>query len=291
MNTTRKRFVVCSLCLAMLFLASGPPLKSYAAAEIANLPRSPDICGPQVPADTGISYAADDFHGVFAYSTQAGVGAQIGLFSYRASSGNYLSNLWPYSPEIGAWLCQSGDILLFMNAYDDSPSWFNVVISEPGWSIITGYSTYSTYEVIASLPLLLYTIDFAGLPSSSTKQYVFRAQDCFHDYVQGTTVCSQWSPPLLLTAASNSYCQDGYVWREAYFFDHVCVQPWERDQAAYDNGQGLARGNSSRDQPNACSEGYVWREAWGGDYTCVDPPQRDQVAYDNSQALNRIIAL
>jgi hypothetical protein len=100
-----------------------------------------------------------------------------------------------------------------------------------------------------------------------------------------------WSPPLVLTVASNSYCQNGYVWREADQFDHVCVQPWEAAQAAYDNSQTYARGSPDPDHPNACNNGYVWREAWGGDYTCVDPPQRDQVLSDNSQALNRMLSV
>ncbi len=30
-------------------------------------------------------------------------------------------------------------------------------------------------------------------------------------------------------------CRQGYVWREAYQGDHVCVRPWVRAQARRDN--------------------------------------------------------
>ncbi|GCE18699.1 hypothetical protein KDK_24990 [Dictyobacter kobayashii] len=36
-------------------------------------------------------------------------------------------------------------------------------------------------------------------------------------------------------------CIQGYVWREAFANDHVCVTPQERSQAAYDNSQAANR--------------------------------------------------
>jgi hypothetical protein len=33
----------------------------------------------------------------------------------------------------------------------------------------------------------------------------------------------------------------GYVWRQAFGGDYVCVTPDQRSQAAYDNSQALAR--------------------------------------------------
>ena len=36
-------------------------------------------------------------------------------------------------------------------------------------------------------------------------------------------------------------CMQGYVWREAYEGDHVCVSPDSRTQAASDNAQAGAR--------------------------------------------------
>jgi hypothetical protein len=50
---------------------------------------------------------------------------------------------------------------------------------------------------------------------------------------------------LTATTASAQYgpdtCRTGYVWREAYPGDHVCVRPWVREQAKRDNYRGQYR--------------------------------------------------
>ncbi|MDT3444194.1 MULTISPECIES: hypothetical protein [unclassified Pseudofrankia] len=83
-------------------------------------------------------------------------------------------------------------------------------------------------------------------------------------------------------------CKQGYVWREAFSGDHVCVTPGTRAQAADDNLHAAARragyGAYGRD---TCKQGYVWREARRSDHVCVTPGTRTQTAYDNSQAANR----
>ncbi len=84
-------------------------------------------------------------------------------------------------------------------------------------------------------------------------------------------------------------CQQGYVWREAFPGDIVCVEPWVRDQMYYDNNN-----QAGRYDPNgaygefSCVSGYVWRDAYDGDGVCVTPETRSQVHYDNSQAAYRI---
>jgi len=84
-------------------------------------------------------------------------------------------------------------------------------------------------------------------------------------------------------------CASGYVWREAFPGDVVCVTPSQRTQAAADNAYA-----SSRVDPNGvygpytCLPGYVWRDAYDGDAVCVEPWVRDQVHYDNSVAAARI---
>jgi hypothetical protein len=84
-------------------------------------------------------------------------------------------------------------------------------------------------------------------------------------------------------------CQQGYVWREAYFGDKVCVTPDQRDQAAYDNAQAPYRVDPyGAYGPNTCISGYVWRVAHAADLVCVEPWVRDQVAFDNAQAAYRI---
>ena len=84
-------------------------------------------------------------------------------------------------------------------------------------------------------------------------------------------------------------CIQGYVWREAFNGDHVCVTPQTRSQAAYDNSQA-----AKRRQPgggaygsDTCMQGYVWREASPTDHVCVTPTVRAQAANDNSQAAAR----
>jgi len=84
-------------------------------------------------------------------------------------------------------------------------------------------------------------------------------------------------------------CRPGYVWREAYPGDHVCVTPSVRAQAAKDNSQASSRralegGPYGRD---TCRQGYVWREARRGDHVCVTPSTRTQAANDNRQASSR----
>ena len=50
---------------------------------------------------------------------------------------------------------------------------------------------------------------------------------------------------LTPTSASAQYgpdtCRSGFVWREAYPGDHVCVRPWVREQARRDNGRSPYR--------------------------------------------------
>jgi hypothetical protein len=90
--------------------------------------------------------------------------------------------------------------------------------------------------------------------------------------------------------AQSDKCLPGYVWREAFPGDHVCVTPETRAQAAYDNSQAGARiePGGGAYGPNTCRQGYVWREARPSDLVCVTPTTRDQTAYDNSQAKNRL---
>lgn len=90
-------------------------------------------------------------------------------------------------------------------------------------------------------------------------------------------------------AAPNS-CKTGYVWREAFIGDYVCVTPRIRAQAAYDNSQVSNRVNPGGGGHGAfsCRSGYVWREASPSDLVCVTPQTRTQTAYDNSRASERI---
>ena len=88
-------------------------------------------------------------------------------------------------------------------------------------------------------------------------------------------------------------CLQGYVWRQAYAGDYVCVTPDVRSQAAADNAAALSRvqpGGGAYGQ-YTCIQGYVWRQVVPNDYTCVTPDVRAAAAYDNSQAANRVALL
>jgi hypothetical protein len=79
-------------------------------------------------------------------------------------------------------------------------------------------------------------------------------------------------------------CRDGFVWREAFPGDHVCVRPHIRSEAAADNAAAPNRiyGNGY------CVNGYVWRESYPGDHVCVPPEVRARAARDNDRAVGRI---
>jgi hypothetical protein len=84
-------------------------------------------------------------------------------------------------------------------------------------------------------------------------------------------------------------CKEGYVWREAFRGDHVCVSPETRVQAAQDNRLAYSRRSTSNDRPlpDTCVDGFVWREASITDHVCVTPQTRAQTAADNANAASR----
>ncbi len=81
-------------------------------------------------------------------------------------------------------------------------------------------------------------------------------------------------------------CTQGYVWREAFGGDTVCVLPETRDAVRADNAATSDRIDSAR-APN-CLTGFVWREAKPGDIVCVTPRMREQVRADNAAAASRV---
>ncbi len=88
-------------------------------------------------------------------------------------------------------------------------------------------------------------------------------------------------------ATAQDRCDQGYVWREAFPRDYVCVTPDVREQAQRDNAAAASRYAPSPWGPDACRTGFVWREAFLGDLVCVTPGARDLAAYDKSQASAR----
>lgn len=97
-------------------------------------------------------------------------------------------------------------------------------------------------------------------------------------------------PPVAEAACAYGpeQCQPGFVWRDAFPGDKVCVTGDVRTQAAQDNAQAAQRRvPNGAYGPNTCVQGYVWREAGPNDQVCVTGAVRSQAAADNAQALNR----
>src|SRR6266851_9033968 len=80
-------------------------------------------------------------------------------------------------------------------------------------------------------------------------------------------------------------CEPGYVWRESFPGDLVCVTPTERAQAASDNSQAGTRREPGGGPSGAdtCRQGYLWREARPDDHVCVTPETRAQTASEKRQ--------
>jgi hypothetical protein len=85
-------------------------------------------------------------------------------------------------------------------------------------------------------------------------------------------------------------CVSGFVWREAFEGDHVCVTPEERTRIADDNAAASSRVDPAGAYgPNTCVAGFVWRVARPEDLVCVTPEERQQVADDNAAASSRVV--
>lgn len=111
-----------------------------------------------------------------------------------------------------------------------------------------------------------------------------------------TPICPMFIPALILasTAMNQAYaadtCRTGFVWREAYPGDVVCVDPIVREQAAADNQAAASRRQPGGGKygPDTCRPGFVWREARPEDRVCVTPDTRTRAANDNRLASERV---
>ena len=90
-------------------------------------------------------------------------------------------------------------------------------------------------------------------------------------------------------AAANGECLSGYVWREAFRGDKVCVTPQIRSRTEVENSRAAMTREPAGGAygTNTCKQSYVWREATRGDLVCVAPAARDQARADNAAAASR----
>jgi hypothetical protein len=91
-------------------------------------------------------------------------------------------------------------------------------------------------------------------------------------------------PRVHLAAASTVIaaaepCKPGYVWRDKFDGDALCVTPAERDAAHAENPNRQPGGGAYG--PNTCKPGYVWRDKFDGDALCVTPAERDAAHAEN----------
>jgi hypothetical protein len=101
-------------------------------------------------------------------------------------------------------------------------------------------------------------------------------------------------PPIEQPAEANcdpavGVCLDGFVWREAWPSDRVCVTPESRYLAAQENAQAAARRSPYGGPygPDTCLQGYVWRDGFVGDHVCVSGERRTVVAQENAAGPSR----
>ncbi len=96
--------------------------------------------------------------------------------------------------------------------------------------------------------------------------------------------CTGWySNSIVPLPYGPDTCAAGYVWRDAFAGDHICVTPASRNQAASDNAAAPYRVvPNGAWGPNTCVNGYVWRVARSSDLVCVTPAVRTQTANENA---------
>lgn len=85
----------------------------------------------------------------------------------------------------------------------------------------------------------------------------------------------------LVNAYGQDACAYGYIWRNLFEGDTVCITSARYNEYRQENSD-----DSIYKAPGStfCLQGYVWRDAYNGDTICVTPALRDQAAADNAQS-------
>jgi hypothetical protein len=122
-------------------------------------------------------------------------------------------------------------------------------------------------------------------PADRSFPITYSAQQCTSGLFGSS--CTPWETQTIVPLPYGpDTCASGYVWRDAFAGDHVCVTPASRDQAASDNAAAPSRVNPNGAWgPNTCINGYVWRVARSTDLVCVTPAVRTQTANENANPL------
>jgi hypothetical protein len=107
----------------------------------------------------------------------------------------------------------------------------------------------------------------------------------------GTRTTVGLPPRVVVAAPAPEACVQGYVWREAFAGDRVCVTAAIRLQVAQDNKLAASRRspNGGPYGADTCLAGFVWREAGPSDHVCVPAADRQQALLDNQAAASHRI--
>jgi hypothetical protein len=130
--------------------------------------------------------------------------------------------------------------------------------------------------------------------------------------------CHEWSESKPVTTleyplhSGPDTCAPGFVWREAFPDDHVCVSPQRRDAVKADNAKAWERRefvctpemlkaqSCPFAPPDTCKQfrddlligvrfptGWVYREARPEDHVCVTKEEHDLIQHENATANER----
>jgi hypothetical protein len=168
-----------------------------------------------------------------------------------------------------------------------------------GWS---GNGNYDVYDVIAGESgQRVGQADVNGGSEGSYQisnvrpcaTFIVKVQGCNTRLLRSAT-CSPWTETTVQASPSTpsgvDTCLQGFVWRNAYPGDHVCVTPDVRSQVAADNAQAAARRspNGGPFGADTCRQGFVWRGARASDHVCVTPEVQAQARTDNNAKCTRL---
>jgi len=171
------------------------------------------------------------------------------------------SGVWDLS---GAWTVNQGGVLITFNLEQTGAE----ITGTAQYNSPSGHEFWTSHSAVVAGSVtgrdLTFTADWDG--GATSGEYTAVVDD--QGSVAGTTfdrshpeVTASWQgvgrQARCVPAAA--HCDPGYVWRDNFDGDTVCVRPDERHRLA--NG--------------TCSSGYVWRDTFDGDTVCVTPAQRD----------------
>jgi hypothetical protein len=132
-------------------------------------------------------------------------------------------------------------------------------------------------------------LQFVVSPVHAGTVYHFAVQSCVTRTFRSSR-CTAWDDQVVTTTPPDPFaCVQGFVWREAFANDRVCVSPAWRQQARNDNLAAASRRSPAGGDygPDTCLAGYVWREGNRYDHVCVTPQVRAQTARENALAATR----